>query len=232
MTVERFSSLVDELARESYQGVSLTDLLEPEAGDAEQKRIALTFDDGYRSVLDQALPILQRAGWGATLFVVTDFCGRGNQWPSQGAGTPAADLLNWEDIGVLAEAGWEIAPHTRSHHPLVELEPAEAEEEILSSQESVRARTGQPATVFAYPYGAVTESLKRFVSRHFRAAVGTRLGVAHSNSDLYDLERIDSYYLQRLRPRPDAWSFRTCLHARHHLRNLRRVGRSDWRWSV
>src|SRR5688572_19995358 len=48
------------------RGLSNLDALPPRAA-------LLTFDDGYRSTLDTALPVLQRFGYPAVLFVATDY---------------------------------------------------------------------------------------------------------------------------------------------------------------
>jgi hypothetical protein len=42
-----------------------------------RKSVLLTFDDGFRSFLQYAYPVLKDLGFTATLFIYTDLCGRG-----------------------------------------------------------------------------------------------------------------------------------------------------------
>ena len=42
--------------------------------------VAITFDDGYRSVREHALPILEQHGFPATMFVPTAYVGDENRW--------------------------------------------------------------------------------------------------------------------------------------------------------
>jgi peptidoglycan/xylan/chitin deacetylase (PgdA/CDA1 family) len=44
------------------------------------RAVCITFDDGYRSCHDLALPVLTRLGLPATVFVTTDFLDNGNMW--------------------------------------------------------------------------------------------------------------------------------------------------------
>src|SRR5512138_3597748 len=57
--------------------------------------VALTFDDGYRNFLDCALPVLAEAGFPATVFAVTGFCGLVPGWSGQRASVPALPLMSW-----------------------------------------------------------------------------------------------------------------------------------------
>lgn len=77
--------------------------------------LVLTFDDGYASALEHALPILRAEGVPATFAPVTSFVG------SSRAGMPA--FLGWEGLRRLARSpGMEIASHT---HALHQYEPAD-----------------------------------------------------------------------------------------------------------
>ncbi|MHB8455598.1 MAG: polysaccharide deacetylase family protein [Acidiferrobacterales bacterium] len=50
-----------------------------ETGNVPERAVVVTFDDGYRSVYEHALPILSRFGMPATVYLVTDVVGT-NQW--------------------------------------------------------------------------------------------------------------------------------------------------------
>src|SRR5215217_2652539 len=68
----RFATQMDLLAAERYRVVDVVSagrLLE--AGEALERVVALSFDDGYRDVAEHALPVLERHGFQATVFVAT-----------------------------------------------------------------------------------------------------------------------------------------------------------------
>src|SRR5580700_4908300 len=58
--------------------------------------VALSFDDGFGNLADHALPVLEQYHLPATIFVVSRYCGKMNNWPSQPAGgVPQLPLLSW-----------------------------------------------------------------------------------------------------------------------------------------
>ena len=87
-----------------------------------RRTLAITFDDAYRSTLDLAAPVLARHGAPGTVYAPTDWVGREEpmSWPGieEWADGPHRDellCLTWDGLGELAEQGWEVGSHTRSH---------------------------------------------------------------------------------------------------------------------
>ena len=71
--------------------------------------VGITFDDGYVSVLEAALPELQRHGFTATMYIVSGRLGGSNDWDEG----PRWPLMSAGQIGELAAAGMEIGSHRR-----------------------------------------------------------------------------------------------------------------------
>ncbi len=225
---ERFETHLKALAREGYRAVGLSEALAPGAR-REDRLVGLTADDGYESFLRHAWPRLRERGWSATLFLVAGRCGQDNRWPGQPAAVPRERLVTWEEAARLAEEGCELGAHSLTHAPLPCLSTARAEDEIRGSQEEIERRTGAPVRVFAYPYGASAPAVAGIVSRHFAAAVGTRLGLVSERSDRFALPRIDAVYLSALTISSLATArFASYLRARQALRCARRLFRPDW----
>jgi peptidoglycan/xylan/chitin deacetylase (PgdA/CDA1 family) len=64
------------LVREHFNPIALGDLLAHlEGGPLPPNPLLVTFDDGYRDNVDEALPILQRHGMRATFFIATHYVG-------------------------------------------------------------------------------------------------------------------------------------------------------------
>jgi peptidoglycan/xylan/chitin deacetylase (PgdA/CDA1 family) len=143
------------LAR-GYRPASFTQsVLNPPTG----KTVVVTFDDGYRSVIEEAFPILASLGVPGTVFVPTDFVGAEvAAWPGTdhwiGSGyeqelTP----MTWGDLGVLRDAGWEIGSHARTHPHLVRVDDDRLAEELVGSRSVVEHELGGRCLSLAYPYG-------------------------------------------------------------------------------
>jgi peptidoglycan/xylan/chitin deacetylase (PgdA/CDA1 family) len=190
------------------------------------RTLAVTFDDGYRSVLELGFPILERLGVPATLFVPSAqiATGAAMSWPGidHWIGTPHADELigaSWEEVAGLAEAGWEIGSHTLSHPHLTELDDAGLATELAASREEIETRLGRPCRSIAYPYGDVDDRVEAATGRagyttgaalpasrfprHPRPLLWPRLMVARSESDAAYRRHI-SPAMRRLRSSP-AW---------------------------
>jgi peptidoglycan/xylan/chitin deacetylase (PgdA/CDA1 family) len=123
------------------------------------RTVAVTFDDGYLSVLTHARPLLDRLGLPATVFVPTDFVGTDGpmRWPGiddwvGGAHEEELRGMTWEQLGSLRDAGWEIGSHTCSHPRLSQLDDAALMHELRDSRRACQARLGSCRTL-ALPYG-------------------------------------------------------------------------------
>ena len=161
--------------------------------------IAITFDDGFRNFFEHAFPVLREFRVPATVFVVSGYCGRHNDWPSQprNDGVVTADLMSWSEVEELSRAGIEIGAHTVTHPRMSRLSNADVEEELSRCRAAIEDRTGRRVGSFAYPYGESTPEVRAAVRRQFQWACGTRLAYLTPESDAVDLPRIDMYYLQK-----------------------------------
>ena len=125
VTPGHFDTQLQTLRDRGYRGVTF---LEASTATADHDRVAVTFDDAFRSVLELAFPALELVGWPATLFVPTEHVGKPgpmawdgiDQWIG-GEHERELHALRWDEIRELAEAGWEIGSHTRTHPKLTQL---------------------------------------------------------------------------------------------------------------
>jgi peptidoglycan/xylan/chitin deacetylase (PgdA/CDA1 family) len=192
----RFRELLRAIEQHSYQTLPLRDLLTGLARNAPLPActLVLTFDDGYRSVYDEAFPILRDRRMTATVFLNT---GRS---PGEGEGRRAAyegrELLNWEEIREMSAAGIEFGAHTRTHPNLTRLSDAELDLEIRGNLEEIQRATGVAVRSFAYPFGRWDERARRETGRYFDGACSDRLALVARNSDRFALPRVDAYYLR------------------------------------
>jgi peptidoglycan/xylan/chitin deacetylase (PgdA/CDA1 family) len=152
--------------------------------------ILITFDDGYADIADTAWPLLQRYGFSATVFLVTDLVGGTSRWDRHlGSDAP---LLDWGQIRSLERAGVRFGSHSARHVPLGTLSGDEIVEEVSASRAALRARLEQPVAGFAYPYGDVDDVVRCLVERGgFRFGFTTRAEPATEYHHRLDLPRIE-----------------------------------------
>ena len=186
------------LAAQGWRTLTMDEALQGHArGGWPARAFLLTFDDGYRSVLEQAASVVAEHGFTATVFVPSGLVGGTMRRYGAPAGTPVAPLLDWPALKTLSSAGWTIGSHSRTHAMLTALPGVEAERELVESKLAIEDRVGRPVEACAYPYGATNRDVEAIAARHYRASFGTRLARVTPASRLTDLERIDAYYLRR-----------------------------------
>lgn len=192
------------------------------------RTLAVTFDDAYRSVAVHARPILESLGVPGTTFVPTLWPERRRPmaWPGIDGwlGTEWEGELHasdWEELGLLAAAGWEIGSHTRSHPHLTSLADGDLAEELERSREDCEAALGRPCRSLAYPYGDVDP---RVVAAARRAgyACAAALPRRFDSRDPLCWPRVGVYH------RDDLWRFRAkTSSALRRLRGSRAWDRID-----
>jgi len=143
ISVERFRQQLEASLAAGYTFVPASQIARTGGGADE---IALTFDDGARSVLSVAAPILRSYGIPFSVFVISQWC--------DGTGGPGpGSTLAWHDVVRLADLGAEIGNHSASHPDFDRLSQDEMTDEIGSAKEAIERHTGIRTTSFAIPLG-------------------------------------------------------------------------------
>ena len=189
VSIRRFREQMELLATGGYEVVDLAAAVELlERGLSPRRVVALNFDDGYLDVAENALPVLERLDFRATVFLPTGVIDGTASFPWYEHQPP---MLGWEDVVELDRAGTlRFEPHTVTHPNLLLLDDAAALREIAQSRRDLESRLGRSAEFFCYPAGLFGERERRFVSgAGFRAAVSCEPGVNLPGGDLLTLRR-------------------------------------------
>ncbi|EJZ06962.1 polysaccharide deacetylase family protein [Mycolicibacterium vaccae] len=150
MTPQRFESQMRWLRRRGLRGVSMQELLRATGEGRARGLVGLTFDDGYQDFIPNALPMLQRYGYTATVFVLAGRLGGENEWSRPGPNKP---LLTADEVKQIAEAGMEIGSHGLKHISLLKADDALLTSEVARSREILQELLSRPVQGFCYPYG-------------------------------------------------------------------------------
>lgn len=230
LSPEAFARHVAFLARGSVEVLPLARLLEaPWDG---RRRVALTFDDGFRNFVDHAWPTLREHGFPATVYVVAGHVGGTNLWGGVAhPSIPTLPLMTWEELARLHGDGLELGIHGRTHTALRKRPAAFVEEEIESTRASILERTGAMATAFAYPYGSYDAVSLAVARRSTASAVTTDMAMLRPRADVHRLPRLDAYYFGRvgLLESFGTMPFRAFVARRAALRRVRALARGALR---
>ena len=158
----------------------------------------VTFDDGYRSLVREAVPVLEELGVPSVVFVPTAYIGGSNEFDV--GEEPEEPICGWDDLRHVAGSGMSVQSHGVHHLPMSEFEPKVQSEELLASRLALETGLGTAVDLFAFPYGdagvdpaVMSESLR---GAGYRAAFSYGGGPA-------DLHRDDHYRLPRIAMGPD-----------------------------
>jgi peptidoglycan/xylan/chitin deacetylase (PgdA/CDA1 family) len=133
---------------------------------------AVTFDDGWVSVLRHGFPILRSLAVPATVFVAAGLVDTHEQ-PLRGTvidpwqDTPHRDelhCLSWEQLRELASGGWEIGAHSMTHPLLTGVDDARLAWELQQSKRRCEEMLGVPCRTMAYPTGDFDERVEKAVA--------------------------------------------------------------------
>jgi peptidoglycan/xylan/chitin deacetylase (PgdA/CDA1 family) len=175
--LETFRAQVAFLARRGFTALDpgRAAVLLQGRGAPVRRPVVLTFDDGYRCVLEHALPVLEAAGLCATLYVVTERVGGRSDWYVRKGGRPF-EHADWAELEGARARGFTVGSHGVSHRALPGLAPAELARELDESREVLARRLGA-CEHFAYPFGRVSPAVVEAVARAgYRTAVSTEPG--------------------------------------------------------
>jgi peptidoglycan/xylan/chitin deacetylase (PgdA/CDA1 family) len=180
--------------RRDHQIVTLGELADALAGRGAlpPRPAAITFDDGYRDNFDCALPVLDRHGFPATFFVATGFIGTTARMDRYRDCCGDDAMLSWEQVAEMRRRGHALGGHGRRHLELAELPEADARAEIEGSREDLEARLGVHASLFCYPRGSESPSVRGLVAQAgYRGACTVRPGGNAAGVDLFGLLRTE-----------------------------------------
>lgn len=177
---EVFASQMDYLISKGYVVITLPEVVAglQSGGSLPNKSVAITFDDGYRDIFDNAFPVLRARNLRATVFLITQLM-EGNEY------------LTWSQAREMAGSGIiTLGDHTLDHQRLASLTEEEIRNEVTASKNIINTNTGVTTNVFAYPFGSTNGTVGKILQENgFVAAVTASRGFCCAKLP-YGLSRI------------------------------------------
>jgi peptidoglycan/xylan/chitin deacetylase (PgdA/CDA1 family) len=183
--------------------VSLTELVDHVPDGASKDLVALTFDDGFGSVLEHAVPILARFDVPFTIFLIAkmyDGSGSTVDWVDWPPNHPLR-TLDPSEVRDLQAHGATFGSHSYLHADMTTLGYDQALADLVRSRETLGQLLGEEVTQLAYPRGRHDDDVRNAaVAAGFTQAFG--LSVAPAIRGMHALPRVGVY------PSDRDWSLR------------------------
>jgi len=170
------------------RGVSMGELRRATNMGETEGLVGITFDDGYEDLLHSAVPVMERLGFSATVFVVANMLGEESSWKSVYEPMPQLKVLGAEELRELSARGMEIGSHSMTHVMLSGLESELLEREVNDSRRVLSEVLGETVEGFSYPYGGLDSAAVQAVRQaEYAYACSVKSWIERS---AYDLPRI------------------------------------------
>jgi peptidoglycan/xylan/chitin deacetylase (PgdA/CDA1 family) len=174
-----FEAMMAYLKEAGYHPVTQTQLFQAlfEGVPLPEKPVMLTFDDGYLDNYQVAVPALQKYGFPATFYVITDKIG-------------TSEYMTWEQVMELDREGMDIGSHTSSHLDLTTLSAADLQHELGDSGAAISSRLGHPVYWLCYPAGEYDADVINYSrAAGYLLAVTTEPGEQQSSDSPFEIMR-------------------------------------------
>jgi peptidoglycan/xylan/chitin deacetylase (PgdA/CDA1 family) len=212
-----FEALLANLAEKAIPICDLDTLLANE----KKEGVAISFDDGMKSVYQNALPVLIEHRAPAHIFLTTSAIGEppGRLQPGNFS---SFEMLDWQNVEALHEAGVRVESHTHTHPDMRSLTKDQIAEECGIADEIITSRLGRSPGYFACPFGYHNQLARDCVRGRYSGCVTTELRPLGVNEDTAALPRLDTYYFRsRMLVRcMDSNLMRSYLQLRSRMRKL------------
>ena len=150
------------------------------------RAVAISFDDGYISIYEQAFPMLQTFDYPFSLFLSTQPINDGQ-----------SNYMSWQQIREMTDAGVVIGNHMIDHPYMLENKQGESDQqrlqrlrqELLQAEQTILKQTGQSHRYLAYPYGEYDAAIKAMLSELGFVGLAQNSGAVSSHSDFLALPR-------------------------------------------
>jgi peptidoglycan/xylan/chitin deacetylase (PgdA/CDA1 family) len=193
----RFAHQMDALLEAGFRFIDEAAFLDALDGRraGSNREILLTFDDGYRGLLEGAIPALEARKIPTLVFLVSAFVGKENTWDLRLPGRRFRHL-GWDEVGDLARRGFSFGSHTCTHRDLTRLSLDDMRDELIRSKREIESRLDLQVRSLSYPFARITEVVRSEAARAgYRAAFTLSPRRDAVTTDRFELRREGVYVI-------------------------------------
>jgi peptidoglycan/xylan/chitin deacetylase (PgdA/CDA1 family) len=192
ISLSTFKNQILYLKDKNYKTITHNDLLNFVYNKTKlpEKCIMITFDDAYKSIITLVKPILDSAGFKASVFVVSKAIGMYNFWDNPDDKNKVL-CLDKDELLLLYKDGWDIGSHSLTHAHLLKISEDKIIREIYGSKFDLEQMLKININSFAYPFGEHNDKIKDFVIKAgFKLGFSIISAALTVTGDLFLIRRI------------------------------------------
>lgn len=192
ITTEEFDRQMAILKSAGFETITPDELYDYIKGKTNlERKILITFDDGYKTCGCLAAPILKKYGFRATIFVITGYLDPTDQ-PAN-TSTFAIQYLSTNDLSRYSYA-LDYGSHTEKMHDEYRSKPmliSKSSSEILADLSKSRQKLNGADSI-AYPFGKYSDKTIQLVKQAgFKMAFTTKPKTVQPGIDPYEIPRLE-----------------------------------------
>ena len=147
--------------------------------------VSISFDDFPKSVMEKALPMLDKFDWKATFYVAASLENITNHLGLH---------YSRHDLEKLHNENHEIGCHTYHHLNIAKLSARRVNEQVQSNTQGMKALGHkQKMDTFAYPFGETSIRCKKQLASEFVSMRGIMPGIHYNKVDLNQIKSVTVY---------------------------------------
>ena len=170
ISIDKFNKQMNLMSKIGYIGTSLEKIFD----DENKRKFIITFDDGYKDVYENALPILKKLNFKATCFFVPNQIGKYNSWDAETNKYMKNDLMDKNQVFKWHNNGFEVGSHTLDHKNLLTLKREDKIKQIIDPITFFKKIFNINIKSFSYPYGKYDDDTIDIVKKNYEYAVTTK----------------------------------------------------------
>jgi peptidoglycan/xylan/chitin deacetylase (PgdA/CDA1 family) len=188
LSPKRFDQVMDAVEDEIRESAA------NESDPEHRLKAIITFDDGFASIGEYALPELLRRNSNAGIFLISKFVGRDDSWDFRVLGRKRP-MMSWQQAREWASYGFVFGSHTRTHRDLTALAPAALKRELEDSKREIEDGVGKEVTMLSYPFGRHNQRVRDAVRD---AGYNCAYGLLRKVEGPFDIPRLNLHALMRI----------------------------------
>ena len=182
VTAPEFEKQMKFLSDHAIRTIMLDDLIEAIESQGGLRlppnAVVITFDDGFAGNYEHAFPTLMAYGLRATFFVIVNKIG-------------SNDMMCWDQLKEISQAGMSIQSHTMSHTLLGQLSRDKVQYELEASKHRIEEKLGSGVKYISFPMGSYKRSYAEIGWQvGYRGGCTSQIGFAKRNSSSFFMPRI------------------------------------------
>lgn len=155
-----FKNQMDYLAEQNFNPITVDDFRKWQQGSfiLPEKPVVLFFDDGWMSVYEHAVPILDDHGFFASVAVVSDYANRIRGGPA---------YMHWPEYEELQSRNWSFESHSMTHYKMLTLSSSAFRKELIASKNNLTENLGITPKTFVFPFHNVNTTYTDICSEYY-----------------------------------------------------------------